>query len=483
MSEPVDSDIISMLERRLAREKKAREEAESLLIAKSREIYQANQELQEALAQSEQKRQELAFLARSTGALTLSENNESLLGNVCQLTSEFLHADYGIAAVQIKSCHAFDIHTPVFGAKKKWHDNPQLLTSINQFVEKIPQNNDWQDFPFSYQEQLYRLILRHKPLDSGSYILVCFLLKKSPASSEIYSILTIMFRQLKNLLLARKFGVSSNSQTFDYGKLQAQLKRARVQLEQSEKMASLGQLAAGVAHEINNPVGFVRSNMESLNHYLKDLTAFAKALGAFENVQIQSLFAQYDVEYLLEDTADIVTSNLGGLDRISEIVQGLKSFSHQGEAQNLPFDLNKIIQSALSVANNELKYKHNVITQLSEQPANLFGKAGQLQQVFINMFVNAAQAMPNGGDLEINSRILKDSVVVTIRDTGCGMDKVTQDKLFNPFFTTKPVGEGTGLGMSISYSIIEGHQGHVEIDSEVGIGTTFTLTFPLHHPN
>ena len=292
-----------------------------------------------------------------------------------------------------------------------------------------------------------------------------------------------MFRQLKNLLLARKFGVSSNSQTFDYGKLQAQLKRARVQLEQSEKMASLGQLAAGVAHEINNPVGFVRSNMESLNHYLKDLTAFAKALGAYENVQIQSLFAQYDVEYLLEDTADIVTSNLGGLDRISEIVQGLKSFSHQGEAQNLPFDLNKIIQSALSVANNELKYKHNVITQLSEQPANLFGKAGQLQQVFINMFVNAAQAMPNGGDLEINSRILKDSVVVTIRDTGCGMDKVTQDKLFNPFFTTKPVGEGTGLGMSISYSIIEGHQGHVEIDSEVGIGTTFTLTFPLHHPN
>ena len=113
----------------------------------------------------------------------------------------------------------------------------------------------------------------------------------------------------------------------------------------------------------------------------------------------------------------------------------------------------------------------------------MFGKAGQLQQVFINMFVNAAQAMPNGGDLEINSRILKDSVVVTIRDTGCGMDKVTQDKLFNPFFTTKPVGEGTGLGMSISYSIIEGHQGHVEIDSEVGIGTTFTLTFPLHHPN
>ena len=483
MSDSVDSDVIAMLERRLAREIKARKEAESLLIAKSREIYQANQELQDALAQSEQKRQELAFLARTTGALTLSENNENLLANVCQLTSEFLHAEYGIAAVQIRHCHAYDIHTPVFGAQKRWHDNPELLNAINQVVETLPENQDWQDLPFFYLEQPYRLLVRHKPLDNDSYILVCFLLKKSPASDAVYSILTIMFRQLKSLLLARKLGVSTAAQTFDYDALQSQLARARAQLEQSEKMASLGQLAAGVAHEINNPVGFVRSNMESLNHYLNDLTAFAKALEALEDKDIQELYAQYDVAYLLEDTSDIVSSNLGGLDRISEIVQGLKSFSHQGEAQNLPFDLNQIIQSALSVANNELKYKHQVKTHLMKQPANVFGKAGQLQQVFINMFVNAAQAMPDGGELDITSYLIKDSVIVTIRDTGCGMDKATQAKLFNPFFTTKPVGEGTGLGLSISYSIIEGHQGHVQIDSEVGKGTTFTLTFPLHHPN
>ena len=481
MSDSVDSDVIAMLERRLAREKKAREEAENLLIAKSREIYKANQELQIALAKSEQQRQEMAFLARTTGALTLSENNENLLANVCQFTCEFLHAEYGVAAVQITNCHAYDIHTAVFSIQKRWHENCKLLTAINQFVEKLPANQDWQDFPFLYLEQSFRLLVRHKPLDKDSYILVCFLLKKSPASAEVYNTLTIIFRQLKNLLLARKLGLSGEAQSIDYDALRAQLNRARAQLEQSEKMASLGQLAAGVAHEINNPVGFVRSNMESLNDYLSDLNAFAKALEACEDTQIKDLFSQYDVAYLLEDSADIVSSNLGGLDRITEIVQGLKSFSHQGEAQNLSFDLNQVIHTALNVANNELKYKHDVTTHLCAQPAQIFGQPGQLQQVFINMFVNAAQAMPNGGELDIYSDITKDSVVVMIRDTGCGMDNETLDKLFNPFFTTKPVGEGTGLGMSISYSIIEGHQGHIKIDSELGKGTTFTLTFPLHN--
>ena len=150
--------------------------------------------------------------------------------------------------------------------------------------------------------------------------------QKSPASAEVYNTLTIIFRQLKNLLLARKLGLSGEAQSFDYDALRSQLNRARAQLEQSEKMASLGQLATGVAHDVNNPVGFVRSNMESLNDYLSDLNAFAKALEACEDTQIKDLFSQYDVAYLLEDSADIVSSNLGGLDRITEIVRGSNHF-------------------------------------------------------------------------------------------------------------------------------------------------------------
>jgi signal transduction histidine kinase len=246
-------------------------------------------------------------------------------------------------------------------------------------------------------------------------------------------------------------------------------------------MASLGQLAAGVAHEINNPVGFVRSNLETLEQYLADIISFVTALEA-QDPSVKSLTDEFDIAFLLEDTQDIITTNLGGLDRISEIVQGLKSFSHQGDSEASRIDLVPVVQAALSVANNELKYKHTVVNQLPATPLAIMGKAGQLQQVFINLFVNASQAMADGGTLRITADISEGDIVIAVTDTGSGMSQETQQQLFNPFYTTKAVGEGTGLGLSISYSIVEAHYGKIWVKSTLGKGTTFFVSFPQAEP-
>ena len=481
MAEPIDIDKhIALLERRLAREKNARLEAEALLMEKSREIYQANIELQDALAVSEQKREELAFLAQSSGALTNSQNSENLLANVTQLSANFLKSDLAITSVQLKDCMAFDPHTPLYSQQKRWFNHPDTIAAINQVLADAAATlSDWQVVPFHHGDKRQHMLLRSVSIDSESQLISAFVLNKPPASSEAYSVLTIMFGQLKQLLLARKSGAQAEGMTgLDFEVLQEQLSKARTQLEQSEKMASLGQLAAGVAHEINNPVGFVRSNLETLEQYLEDLLAFVAALDPKAS-EINALKDEYDIAFLLEDTQDIITTNLGGLDRISEIVQGLKSFSHQGDSEARQVDLVHVVQAALSVANNELKYKHTVVNQLPDTPLNTMGKAGQLQQVFINLFVNASHAMADGGTLTITAQQSDSDIVIAVTDTGSGMSQDTQQQLFNPFYTTKAVGEGTGLGLSISYSIIEAHYGKIWVKSALGEGTTFYVSFPL----
>ena len=255
---------------------------------------------------------------------------------------------------------------------------------------------------------------------------------------------------------------------------------------QSEKMASLGQLAAGIAHEINNPVGYIRSNLEVLSSHVQDINAFMAATKAviaeqklITDERFIGLVKEYDMEYIIEDTDDIVTSNIEGVDRISEIVNGLKTFSHQGETNFSALPIGQIVSAALNVVNNEVKYKHDVQHILSEQDIYIFGKLGQLQQVFVNIFVNAAQAMPDGGSIKIEYVLGSKSCQILVTDTGSGMSSTTQKQLFDPFYTTKPVGEGTGLGLSISYSIIESHKGTIEVESTEGVGTTFIITLPL----
>jgi len=167
------------------------------------------------------------------------------------------------------------------------------------------------------------------------------------------------------------------------------------------------------------------------------------------------------------------------VERISDIIAGLKTFSHQGEADFRPLSIVDTVSAALKVVKNEVKYKHNVQHVMPDKDILVMGKLGQIQQVFVNLLVNAAQAMPDGGSIIIEYSMSRKECFIKVTDTGIGMSVDTQKQLFNPFYTTKSVGEGTGLGLSISYSILESHKGSIDVVSRLGKGSTFTVTLPL----
>lgn len=279
--------------------------------------------------------------------------------------------------------------------------------------------------------------------------------------------------------------------------LEEERKLSQAQLLQSEKMASIGQLAAGVAHEINNPTGFVSSNLKTLQDYFGDIQTLLGACrevtaaikdgkpdaGLFDTLQVKieeigELEEELDIEFLLEDCADLIVESREGMERIRKIVQDLKRFAHPGEDGEKHANLNDNLDSTLNVVWHELKYKANVVKDYGELPP-VKCNANQINQVFMNLLVNGAQAMEEKGDLTIRTRSEDGKVHVDISDTGSGIPEENLKRIFDPFFTTKEVGKGTGLGLNVVYNIIESHDGTIEVDSTVGEGTTFHIQLPV----
>jgi PAS domain S-box-containing protein len=265
------------------------------------------------------------------------------------------------------------------------------------------------------------------------------------------------------------------------------LQQAQAQLLQSEKMASIGQLAAGVAHEINNPVGFVNSNMGSLRSYvetlLKVIDDYDRLLAGLADrpdiaAAVARLRQQADLEFLKEDATALVKESMDGLRRVKDIVQSLKDFSHVGETDWQMADLHRGLDSTLNIANNEFKYKATVDKQYGKLPM-VKCLASQLNQVFMNLIVNASHAIKETGVITIRTGAENGWVWVEIGDNGIGIAPENLSRIFDPFFTTKPIGQGTGLGLSLSYNIVKTHGGRIEVASELGKGTRFTVHLPV----
>jgi signal transduction histidine kinase len=264
----------------------------------------------------------------------------------------------------------------------------------------------------------------------------------------------------------------------------------QTQLLQSEKMASIGQLAAGVAHEINNPIGYVRSNLTSLSGYLQKIFSVLDAYEQFEKAlptkpsqlaAVDAVKQTAELDYVREDVANLLAESIEGATRVEKIVRDLKDFSHVDQAEWQQADVHGCIDSTLNVVAHELKYKGNLIKEYGDLPL-IQCLPFQLKQVFMNLLVNAAHAIAQGGTIAIRTGRDGDYVWITIADTGEGIDPRHISHIFEPFFTTKPVGAGTGLGLSVSYSIIKRHSGTLDVVSEVGKGTTFTIRLPIIAP-
>ncbi len=268
-----------------------------------------------------------------------------------------------------------------------------------------------------------------------------------------------------------------------------QLEEAQSQLLQSEKMASIGQLAAGVAHEINNPVGYINSNIGTLQGYIQDLFRVLDAYSQIEASvvetdeamqQLKVIKQEVDLGFLKQDIVDLIGESQEGLDRVSKIVRDLKDFSHVDEAEWQWADLHTGIDSTLNIVNNELKYKAEVIKEYGELP-EVECIAAQINQIVMNLLVNAAHAIKVRGTIKISTGTeANDWVWISVSDDGKGIKQEDINKVFNPFFTTKPVGKGTGLGLSLAYSIIEKHNGKISVESKPG-RTVFTIRLPIKH--
>jgi len=275
------------------------------------------------------------------------------------------------------------------------------------------------------------------------------------------------------------------------------LKSSNLQLLQSEKMASVGQLAAGVAHEINNPVGFISSNLGTLRDYIEDVRQVIDAqkfsmktgiectdakryveINAKVIADLNALLDKVDIDFLMVDMNDLLDESIDGVNRIRKIVADLLDFSRTNSADYKNTDINALLDKTLSIAWNELKYKTEVNRDFGELPA-VYCNDGKIAQVFLNLLLNASHAIEERGSITITTRHIGDDVSIMIADSGVGIPKKIISNIFDPFFTTKDFSEGTGLGLHIVRSVIEAHQGTISVDSQVGQGTSFIILLPV----
>ncbi len=259
------------------------------------------------------------------------------------------------------------------------------------------------------------------------------------------------------------------------------IESAQRQLYQVEKLASVGQLAAGVAHEINNPIGFIRSNLVTAQSYVKKFQSVAGQVKSSGNAALVEAWQAADLDFALEDFPSLLQESVDGADRVTRIVSDLKNFSNVDRAEEEIADLNESIRSACNVAANQINSRADLKLTLGELPP-LRCNAGHLSQVFLNLLLNAAKAMKQRGEIHIQSGVEHGQIAMRFSDTGCGIPPEALPRIFDPFFTTSDVGSGTGLGLTVSRDIITAHGGSIEVDSQVGTGTTFTIYLPFNKP-
>lgn len=344
-----------------------------------------------------------------------------------------------------------------------------------------------------------RLLILKKPFDNAE---VCQMAAAMCEKSRLGMEAKIQFEDLEKAIWERTDALRNiiaekDRDAISLQKTLQELKQVQATLLHADKLASIGQLAAGIAHEINTPVQFVGDNISACAEMFDDmkniLSAYQTLISELEKEEcyqpqvesIRQVEQQYDLEYICEEMPLASSQSLDGVERVRTIVKAMKDFSHGGILdEKVEFDLNNAIDSTLTVARNELKYVANIETDYGDIPT-ISGYPNELNQVFLNLFVNGAHAIEEKssdemGTIRIQTRIDGLCIIISVSDTGCGMSEEVKNKMFDPFFTTKEVGKGTGQGLAIAHNIVvEKHGGRIEVESIEGEGTTFHIYLSL----
>ena len=316
-----------------------------------------------------------------------------------------------------------------------------------------------------------------------------FRLKKSKFAeiNELVDAYNYMAFQLQDLYDSLELKVQER--TIALERANQEIKETQAMMVHSEKMRSLGELVAGIAHEINNPVNFIHGNIMILENYVKDIFSLIDLYIANENSipeeemkKISKKKADMDLDFIRDDVKDLIKSCIEGTQRTKNIVLDLKNFSRMEEMVLTQFNIPKEIDTTLNILNNKYKNRITVVKEYDPNVPKIEAYGGQLNQVFMNILDNAVGAIKDHGDIwiRIDEDKSKKNLIIEIEDNGIGMDEETSRKVFNPFFTTKPVGQGTGLGLSITYKIIKNHQGDIRVESQPNLGTKFIINLPIN---
>ena len=306
-----------------------------------------------------------------------------------------------------------------------------------------------------------------------------------PCEPAVLQLTDVRALEHRNLVRdARKYKLELETRNAELIEQKCELERLQAQIVQSAKMASLGQLAAGVAHELNNPVGFVYSNIEMLEKYVANVERLVRSYDEADpsvSTNTDAAAIKADIQYpdILDDIRSMLLDCRDGSERIREIVQNLRTFSRLDEADYADTDLHEGIDSTLRLLSRHLTSGNLTLSRDDGEVPKIGAYSGPLNQVWMNLLVNAAQAVGTGtGSVTVSTRADDEYVYVEVTDTGCGIAVQNLNRIFDPFYTTKPVGEGTGLGLSISFGIVERHGGTISVATNLGQGTTFGVTLP-----
>ena len=482
---------IAILKRKVERERTARKAAEQQLEDHSRQIYLSNQALQRSLQKSQKRERDLEFLANASTNVSSSQELTELLHTTAELTASFSGAVYACYYISHSDKQRAEQSPLVRFEQDDWRPDAALHSAIlsllpdadvlldNWYIRDV--SEEMTDFEKHCQ---WLVALNFRLLDDSIGWLV-FGLAQDLLDEETLFVLDTAKSHIRAGILKRVDGKKLQLKNRELKKTVLRLEKAQRQLVHSEKMASLGQLAAGVAHEINNPIGFILSNQHIMQDYIQDLEHFfadlteAVATDRKDIVPwVEGLVQERDVSFLLEDITALVKDNTEGAQKVADIVNSLKTFSHSGDMEFRELDVEDCINKSLKVVSSLLKSQRDVQVTMGPGLPKVQGNPAQLQQVLINLLVNAAQATGVYGNITIVVSGDDESLDIAVTDNGCGMDEHTLSRLFTPFFTTKDVGEGTGLGLSVSHGIIEAHGGDIRVVSEVGKGSTFTIVLP-----
>ena len=438
------SDQLDIVRRRVLRERQARREAESILEIKSRQLYVANEELQKM-------------------AKDLNEQVERM-GAILDNAAEGIITFDGDC--KIETCNR--AAERIFGY------------STGELIEK--------QFSSLFKDFADDSCLAVLGSESQYAQAACEYLGVRKDGSEF----------MLEMALSAVLGLDERC-VVAIIRDRTQQKQLERQLALAQKMESVGQMAAGIAHEINTPIQYVGDNVQFLSDAFQDIDALLnlqeQLVESIENAQptdslvteFKSLRESADLEFLREEVPQAIEQSKVGADRVSTIVRAMKEFSHPGVAEKVAVDINQSLDSTLTVSKNEWKYVSNIQSEFDPSLPSIMGYPGDLNQAFLNIIVNGAHAIEKRqqdgdkreGVLTIKTSATDDWLIIEIGDNGCGIPQSDADKIFDPFYTTKPVGKGTGQGLSITHSVIvEKHHGQIEVKSAVGEGTTFTLRLP-----